>query len=626
MTTILDLFASQLSMGGRRPALRSKRAGRWTTTTWDEWNRKSRAVAAALIQAGVNRGDRVAILSNTREEWVVADMAILMAGAVTVPIYPTLTAEETAYILDNSGAVAVFVENPQHFEKLTTRVASPVVSRLHTIVVFDCQSLRDIPHHEAQRSLTCYEVAQLVETPSSVLADFVSTGETLLDDQQNASALDGRIKSVRSDDLASIVYTAGAVGRPKGVMLTHENFCFEIRTARETLEVSGRDDQLLFLPLAHIMGKILYIMHLEVGGTITFAENMLRAIDNAAEVNPTFFGSVPRVFEKFFAVAEKKAKEEGRFKERLYRWAIDVGHRMARVRRKGQTPSLPLLAEHRYADRLVLSKLRDRFGNRLRFAISGGAPLAAELAEWFDAIGITVLEGYGLTETTGASNINRPYRLKFGTVGPPLNGVENKIASDGEILIRGANVMKGYWQDPDATQEIIDDDGWLHSGDIGFVDADGMLKITDRKKDLIITAAGKNIAPQNIENLLRQSPWIAHCVVVGDKRKYLGALITLNEKSLSRWASENDRPSDLDSLANDPEVRAMIQVDVDAVNHRLARFETIKRFAILPKDFSIAGGELTPTGKVRRNVIAKRYADVIDKLYEPASDTESLAD
>lgn len=626
MTTILDLFASQLSMGGHRPALRSKRAGRWTTTTWDEWNRKSRAVAAALIQAGVRPGDRVAILSNTREEWVVADIAILMAGAVSVPIYPTLTAEETAYILENSGAVAIFVENPQHFEKLTTRVASSVVARLQTIVVFDCQSLRDIPHHEAQRSLSCYEVAQLVETPSSVLADFVSTGETLLDDPASASALDDRIKAIGADHLASIVYTAGAVGRPKGVMLTHGNFCFEIRTARETLEVSGRDEQLLFLPLAHIMGKVLYIMHLEIGGTITFAENMLRAIDNASEVNPTFFGSVPRVFEKFFAVAEKKAKEEGRLKERLYRWAIDVGHRMARVRRKGQTPSLPLLAEHRYADRLVLAKLRDRFGSRLRFAISGGAPLAAELGEWFDAIGVTVLEGYGLTETTGSSNINRPYRLKFGTVGPPLNGVENKIASDGEILIRGANVMKGYWQDPDATDEIIDDDGWLHSGDIGFVDADGMLKITDRKKDLIITAAGKNIAPQNIENLLRQSPWVAHCVVVGDKRKFLGALVTLNEKSVSRWAAENGRPIDTESLARDPEVRAMIQVDIDSVNHRLARFETVKRFAILGKDFTVASGELTPTGKVKRNIIAKRYADIIDKLYENSTESESLAD
>ena len=619
--TITELFATQLRMGGHRPALRSKRNGRWTTTTWDEWNRRARCIAAALIHAGVQKGDRVAILSNTREEWVVADIAILMAGAVTVPVYPTLTSEETAFILENSGAVAVFVENPQHFEKLTTRPASTVLASLRTIVVFDCQSLRDIPHHENQRSLSCFEVAQLVEVPSHVLADFVSTGETLLDDAKSVQALNDRIASLGGDDLASIVYTAGAVGRPKGVMLTHANFCFEIRTARETLEVSSRDEQLLFLPLAHIMGKVIYITHLEIGGVISFAENMLRAIDNAAEINPTYFGSVPRVFEKFFAVAEKKAKEEGKVKERLYRWAIDVGHRMARFKRKGVTPSLPLVVEHRYADKLVLSKLRARFGSRLRFAISGGAPLAAELAEWFDAIGITVLEGYGLTETTGATNINRPYRLKFGTVGPPLNGVENNIAEDGEILLRGDNIMKGYWRDPDATAEMLDEEGWLHSGDIGYIDADGMLKITDRKKDLIVTAAGKNIAPQNVESLLRQSPWVAHCVVIGDKRKYLTALVTLNQRALARWAAENDRRADTESLANDPEVRAMIQLDIDSINHRLARYETIKDFAILPQEFSISGGELTPTGKVKRSVITKRFGAVIDRLYAKADDS-----
>ncbi len=619
-STITQLFAAQLRMGGHRPALRSKRHGRWTTTTWDEWNRRSRAIAAALIDAGVEAGDRVAILSNTREEWVVADVAILMIGAVTVPVYPTLTAEETAHIIEDSGAVAVFVENPQHFEKLTTRPASAILEQLRTIVVFDCQSLRDIPHHENQRSLTCYEVAQLVDVPSHVLADFVSTGETLLDEANKVTELDQRIGSITGRDLASIVYTAGAVGRPKGVMLTHANFTFEVRTARETLEVSSRDEQLLFLPLAHIMGKMLYVMHLEIGGVISFAENMLRAIDNAGEVNPSFFGSVPRVFEKFFAVTEKKAKEEGKVKERLYRWALDVGQRMAKLKRKGITPSLPLVIEHRYADKLVLSRLRGRFGTNLRFAISGGAPLAAELAEWFDAIGISILEGYGLTETTGSANINRPYRLKFGTVGPAVNGVEISIADDGEILIRGDNIMKGYWNDEESTAEMIDDEGWLHSGDIGYLDAEGMLKVTDRKKDLIITAAGKNVAPQNIENMLRQSPWVAHCVVVGDQRKYLTALITLNHRALSRWAAENDRPSDRDSLASDPEVRAMIQLDIDTINHRLARFETIKDFAILPEEFSIAGGELTPTGKVKRNVIAKRFADAIDRLYDKAED------
>jgi long-chain acyl-CoA synthetase len=613
--TILELFATQLRLGGHRPALRSKRAGRWTTTTWDEWDRMSRAIAGALRDAGIRKGDRVAILSNTREEWVVADIAILMAGAVTVPVYPTLTPEETAHVIRDSGASAVFLESPQHFEKLLPRPGDEPLPGLQAIVVFDCQSLRDIPHHEGQRSLTCHEVAQLTNVPVKVLGEFVSEGETLLEDKLRAHALDDCIARVRGEDLASIVYTAGAVGKPKGVMLTHANFCFEVRTSRDILEMSSRDEQLLFLPLAHIMGKVLFVTQLEVGGVICFAESMLRAIDNAAELSPTFFGSVPRVFEKFYAVATKKAEEEGEVKARLFRWAIDVGQRVARLRRKGQKPSLPLAIEHRYADKLVLSRLRARFGSRLRFAISGGAPLAAELGEWFDALGITVLEGYGLTETTGASNINRPSRVKFGTVGPPLDGVENRIAPDGEILLRGANVMKGYWQDPDATAEMVDEQGWLHSGDIGFLDPGGMLTITDRKKDLIVTAAGKNVAPQNIENLLRQSPWIAHCVVVGDRRAYLTALITLNQRALSNWASENGRPTETERLAEDPEVRALVQVDVDAANHKLARFETVKRFAILPSDFTIASGELTPTGKVKRNVIAKRYADVLERLY-----------
>jgi long-chain acyl-CoA synthetase len=464
--------------------------------------------------------------------------------------------------------------------------------------------------------VTSSDLGRASEVPVQVLSDFVSTGETLLEDKANAEALDARIKSVEADDLASIVYTAGAVGRHKGAMLTHSNFCFEVKTARELFDLSSRDEQLLFLPMAHIMGKLMFMLQLQAGGVTTFAESMLRAIDNAAEIHPTFFGAVPRVFEKFYTVATAKIAQEGRARQKLFKWAIDVGHREATIRRRGGVPGLALMAQHRYADKLVLSKLRARFGDRLRFAISGGAPLAAELGQWFDAIGITVLEGYGLTETCGAANVNRPGNVKFGTVGTPLDGVENKIAPDGEILIRGANVMKGYWNDPASTAEMIDDGGWLHSGDIGDIDSSGMLRITDRKKDLIVTSAGKNIAPQNIENLLNQSPWIGQCVVVGDQRKYLTALLTLNHRALCHWAAEHDRSAEPDNLAKDPEVQALIQVDVDSVNHKLARFETIKSFRILSEGFSMSAGELTPTGKVRRTVVAKRYSELIDKMYE----------
>jgi long-chain acyl-CoA synthetase len=610
------MFDTQLKAGGHRAALRSKRGGRWTTTTWDEWNRKSRAVAAALIQAGVGNGDRVAIVSNTREEWVVADMAILMAGAITVPVYPTLVPQETSDILRDCGAVAAFMENPHALEKILT--AGDQELGLKHLIMFDCQVVRDSPDPEGRRLLTCEQVGELTDTPVHDLASFVSNGETLLEDADYVRTLDVRIASVRKEDLASIVYTAGAAGRHRGAMLTHESFCFQVRTAMQLFDLSPRDEQLLFLPLAHILGKVMFLVQLQVGGVTCFAESMLRAIDNAAEVHPTFFAAVPRVFEKFYTVANGRAADEGRARHGLFTWAIDIGSRVAKARRTGASAGLALLAQHRYADKLVFSKLRARFGNRLRFAISGGAALTAELGEWFDAIGIPVYEGYGLTETCGATNVNRQGRVRFGTVGPPIEGVENKIASDGEILLRGGCLMKGYWGDPDATAEMIDEQGWLHSGDIGEIDADGMLRITDRKKDLIVTSAGKNIAPQNIENLLRQSPWIGHCVVLGDQRKYLTALLTLNQRALSHWAAENSRSPELSELASDPEVQALIQVDVDSVNHRLARFETIKRFHILPHGFSQQAGELTPTGKVRRAVVAKKYSELIDQMYAEA--------
>lgn len=613
--TILSMFDAQVRAGGHRAALRSKRGGRWTTTTWDEWNRKSRAIAAMLIANGIARGDRVAILSNTREEWVVVDLAIMMAGAIPVPIYPTLTPEESAHIIQDSGSVAVFVENPQAMQKLLPPSVPERSPCLRFAVVFECQSLRDIPGQDMHRKLSCEEVAAACDIPVTVLSDAVSRGETLLEERENGEVLEQRIAAVGPEDLASIVYTARAEGRHKGAMLTHASFCFQVSSSREMFGLSERDEQLLFLPLAHILGKALFLISLRVGCATCFAESMLRAIDNAAELNPTFFGAVPRVFEKFYQVAITKAAEEGKVKRRLFAWAIDTGLRASRLRRKGHRPGPSLAVQLRYADKLVLHRLRSRFGDKLRFGISGGAPLAPELAEWFDAIGVTIYEGYGLTETAGATNCNRPSQAKFGTVGPPLAGVENKIASDGEILLRGANVMKGYWGDPTGTAEVIDEDGWLHSGDIGNIDAEGMLQITDRKKDLIVTSGGKNIAPQNIENMIRQSPWVGHAVVVGDRRQYLTVLLTLDQRALAHWASENEREADLERLSEDPEVRALIQLDIDTVNHRLASFETIKSFRILPGTFSVTTGELTPTGKVRRGVVTKKFQAVIEEMY-----------
>ena len=338
-------------------------------------------------------------------------------------------------------------------------------------------------------------------------------------------------------------------------------------------------------------------------------------MDNAVEIDPTIMGSVPRLYEKIFAVANDKAREQGRLKLALFDWAVGVGRRVASTRERGQSVDVLLAAQYSVAKRLVLNRIRGRFGQRLRFAISGGAPLAKELAEWFHGAGIHVLEAYGLTETTAGTNGNRPTHFRFGTVGPAFEGVEVKIAGDGEILLRGPNIMSGYWHKEAETREVIDPDGWFHSGDIGAIDDEGFLRITDRKKDIIVTAGGKNVAPQNIESLLKQSPWISQAMVHGDKRPYLVALLTLNADAAGRFAHETGVASDLGTLATNPEVRARVGREIDAANARLSPFETIKKFHILPVDFTIEGGELTPTLKVKRKVVTERHRALLDAMY-----------
>lgn len=487
-STLLSLFDSQLRQGGHRPALRSRRAGRWITTTWNEWNRKSRAIAAALLDSGIEPGDRVAILSATREEWVMADLAIVMAGAVTVPIYPTLTPDLSARILEDSGAKAVFAESPQALQKLLPPAVRDRPPDLRALFVFECESTRDVPLRDGLRTLRCEELAAGSDVPVSVLADVVSRGETLLEERSNVELLDRRIAAVAPQDLASIVYTARIDGSYKGAMLTHESFCFEAQMAHSLFGLNARDEQLIFLPLAHILGKVMFVMQLRAGAPLSFAQSMLRAIDDAADVNPVWFGAVPRVFERFREAATERASSEGKIRKRVFDWAVAVGLRAAELRRAGQRPGTSLGVQLRYADKLVLAPLRSRFGNRLRFAISGGAPLSADLAAWFEAIGITLYEGYGSTECCGGANGNRPGAHRLGCVGPPLPGVENRIDSDGEILVRGPNVMRGYWGDAERTSEAIDGDGWLHTGDLGEIDPDGTLRITGRKREGMGTA------------------------------------------------------------------------------------------------------------------------------------------
>ncbi|HEX7666089.1 MAG TPA: AMP-binding protein, partial [Polyangiaceae bacterium] len=397
--------------------------------------------------------------------------------------------------------------------------------------------------------------------------------------------------------------------------LTHGNFSFETSAVLAAVTISPDDEAILFLPMAHIFAKVLVAVQMRVGFPVAFAESVAKTLDNVAEINPTIFPSVPRLYEKIHAVASDKVAEKGGLTKTIFDWSLGVGKEAARARAKNEPMGALLSIRYAIAKKLVLDKIKARFGSRIRFAICGGAPLAEELCVWFHGAGVEIYEGYGLTESTAASNITHPGALRFGTVGRAMEGVDVKLASDGEVLIRGGNVMKGYYKKPEETAAVMDPDGFFHSGDIGVIDADGYLKITDRKKDILVTAGGKNVAPQNIENLLKQAPMVSQVVVLGDNKPYLVALVTLDPDAAARFAKENGKSDDLTKLATDADAIARIKTEVDAVNGKLSQYETIKKFVILPKDFSIESGELTPTLKVKRKVVAERYASEVDALY-----------
>jgi len=556
-----------------------------------------RDLSSGLRRLGLAVGDRVAVIAESRPEWCITDLAVLTAGGVTVPVYPTLTSGQVCSILGDCAAKIAVVSNRAQIEKIAAVRAQ--LTGLATVVVMDA----DGP-----------------AWPEGVLtlADVAARGHTHL----NASAIEGHLRVERAigvtrEAVATIIYTSGTTGEPKGVMLTHRNVLCNVEAAVEVLGVTDEDVALSFLPPSHAFERMVLYTYLYAGATIAFAESPETVARDMVNVRPTLMTAVPRVFEKLYARIHDRVAHASAIRQSIFRWAMGVsGRRSARVR-SGRPVGALLTLQNRLADVLVFHAIREATGGRLRVLVSGSAPLPRMIAEFFDAVGLTIIEGYGLTEASPVLTVNPPDRPKFGTVGRALPGVELRVAKDGEILARGPNIMRGYYNRPEATRAALDPDGWLHTGDIGKLDAEGYLTITDRKEDLILTSVGKSVAPQPIENALKRHPLIAEAVVVGDRRKFIAALLVPDFPVLERRLAALGRPRGTrDALVVRADVLALFQEAVDAVNATLAHFETIKRFALLPSEFTIDGGEVTPTMKVKRRVVEERWRAAIEKLYE----------
>jgi len=593
-TTVPELFLERVGRTPDAEAFRFPAEGGWRRLTWAETEARVRAVAAGLRDLGVGAEQVCAILAATRIEWILADYGILCAGAATSAIYPSSTPEECAFILADSRAVVAFADDDAQVAKLAARRGE--LPALRHVVTFDGRPSED----------------GWVLT----LAELEARGRAW--DAARPGAFEEGAAAVRPDALATLLYTSGTTGRPKGVELTHGCWVSQSRAVQES-RVLGHDGvlQLFWLPLAHSFGKMIGTAQLRIGFPTAVDGRIDRLIENLGTVRPTFVCAVPRIFEKLHARILASAREGGRVKAALFRWAVRVGLAVSRLRREARAPGAVLTAQHALADRLVFRRIRALFGGRLRFFVSGSAPLSREIAELFDAMGVVILEGYGLTETSAATHCNLPWARRLGTVGPPLAGIEVRIAEDGEILVRGPWIMRGYRGLPDQTAEALDPDGWLHTGDVGFVDAGGFLAITDRKKDLIKTSGGKYVAPTELESRLKAlSPWVAQVLVHGDRRNYVTALLTLDPEAIGRWAAEHGLAGrSVAELSRAPEVRVLVQRDVDQLNASLPRFATVKRFAILPRELSEAEGEVTPSQKLKRKVIEARYRAELDAMY-----------
>jgi long-chain acyl-CoA synthetase len=615
-SSLADMFVRRVQATPRRKAWRSKHEGRWVEVAWQEFGRRASAVASWLVRQGLGKGDSIVIVGSTRSEWCVSDLGGQLAGLVTVGAYPTLSPEQLAYVIDHSDARVVFVEGKADLERV--RSVKEQCPKLERIVVWDMEGVE--PEAEA---------APAVVSLAEVLATEVDEAE-----------LDRRREAIVRDDVAIIVYTSGTTGPPKGAMLTHANI-LSFLAAGLGVDFDEDDEMLTFLPMAHVAERIAgFYMRINTGYSAAFASSIPAVLEEVKEVRPTLFGSVPRIFEKAYDRIQGQVEQAPPVRRKLFRWAEGVGLRVVDHWQRGQAVGPLLRLQHALADRIVFSKIRGAFGGRVRFFITGAAPIPQKVLQFFWAVGFPIFEAYGQTEATVITHANRPGKTRLGSVGQPINTVEHKLADDGEVLLRGPLVFAGYHKEPEATQDTVGDDGWLRTGDIGRIDDDGYLYIVDRKKHIIITAGGKNITPANIENEIKsQDPMISQVHAHGDRRPYVSALVTLSPVEALDWAQAQGmveagevarmkaellgnplaRPEGLDAVLREvgerEEIKKRVVEAVRKGNAKLSQVERIKRVMLLDRELSLEEDEITPTLKVKRKNIEKRFLEQFDRLY-----------
>jgi len=590
--TLAELFLNTIKSYPKPDLMLYKKEGQYGPISTEEFGQTVKKLSLGLWELGLRPEDKLIILSENRPEWVMTDLATICLGGATVPIYTTLVPEQVRYIIDDSDAKIVVFSNEEQGEKIKA-----IKSQLTKV----------------QHFITFQE-----EAPPGILTlrEVLAKGEGIL--KTEPGLFETRAAKIKPDTLASIIYTSGTTGIPKGVMLVHSNFISNIKSCSSIIPFSQEDTVLSFLPLSHVLERMVMFTYLYKGCSIAFAESVDTVAQNLLEVRPHIMVSVPRVFEKIYARVMDNVLQESPLKRKIFFWALRVGREYARRQLARQPIPRCLQIKRSVAHKLVFSKIIARTGGRVRFFVSGGAPLSKDIAEFFFALGLTILEGYGLTETSPVISVNTFENVKLGSVGKPIPGVEVKIAADGEILTRGPHVMKGYYKKEAETKEAFEGD-WFKTGDIGYLDEEGFLVITDRKKDIIVTAGGKNVAPQPIENLLKTSPYIANSVVIGDRRRFISALVVPNWEKVEEWARQNNLVfASRQEMVKNPDVLRFLQAEVDRLTTNLASYEKVKKIALLERDFEIAEGEITPTLKVRRAIIEKKYQPLIDELYREA--------